>query len=333
VDLDGGRTHLTIPARGAADSPAPAHCREPGCTGTIEDGYCNLCGARGPTLRDHFSEQPATWVGAVSDRGHRHWRNEDAMATAADAVSGSFCALVVCDGVTPSTDSDQASARCAAAAREILVDAHRAGWPGRSGEFWTARLAAAAEAADAEAVAVAAALRASATAGATENPPASTFVAAVYDRDILVCGSVGDSRAYWLPDDGTPVQLTTDDSWASEQVRAGLLPQADAEADARAHAITRWLGADSPDATATMSLTPTEGVAGWLLACTDGLWNYCSSAKDLAALVARTATAAARPVELAGALVQWANDQGGQDNVTVVLARIPGTGGGGGRTE
>jgi len=64
---------------------------------------------------------------------------------------------------------------------------------------------------------------------------------------------------------------------------------------------------------------------GWLLVCSDGLWNYCSAAEDLAALVRDTAEGPpeeAEPLTLAGALVDWANTQGGQDNITVALARI-----------
>ncbi len=62
---------------------------------------------------------------------------------------------------------------------------------------------------------------------------------------------------------------------------------------------------------------------GWVLVCSDGLWNYCSEAGDLAALLAATSrTSGAEPLPLAGALVDWANAQGGQDNITVALARI-----------
>jgi serine/threonine protein phosphatase PrpC len=64
---------------------------------------------------------------------------------------------------------------------------------------------------------------------------------------------------------------------------------------------------------------------GWLLVCSDGLWNYCSAAQDLADLVRQTSTVsveAAEPLALAEALVSWANAQGGQDNITAALARI-----------
>jgi serine/threonine protein phosphatase PrpC len=64
---------------------------------------------------------------------------------------------------------------------------------------------------------------------------------------------------------------------------------------------------------------------GWLLVCSDGLWNYCSAAQDLADLVRKTSSAAAgasEPLALAQALVNWAKAQGGQDNISTALARI-----------
>ncbi|MEP7034039.1 MAG: zinc ribbon domain-containing protein, partial [Actinomycetota bacterium] len=91
------------------------------CGGKVsDDGYCDTCGARAPRLRDHFSEMPAPWVAAVSDRGIRHSRNEDAMALAADPDPGSRAVLVVCDGVSNSIDSDVASLAAARAARAVL---------------------------------------------------------------------------------------------------------------------------------------------------------------------------------------------------------------------
>jgi serine/threonine protein phosphatase PrpC len=158
---------------------------------------------------------------------------------------------------------------------------------------------------------------------AVASPASCTFVAAVVEQDLLVVGSVGDSRAYWLPDAGTAVALTLDDSFAQEQISSGV-PRAQAERGPQSHAITRWLGADAPDhspTTATMRLAE----PGWLLVCSDGLWNYSSAAQDMAELVRHTSSTspeASEPLALAGALIDWANAQGGQDNITVALARI-----------
>ena len=89
-----------------------------------------------------------------------------------------------------------------------------------------------------------------------------------------------------------------------------------------AHAITRWLGVDAPDHTPRVTSVVIDA-PGWLLVCSDGLWNYCSPAEDVAALVARTAArSAGEPLATASALVDWANGQGGRDNITVALARL-----------
>ncbi|MBT0994972.1 serine/threonine-protein phosphatase [Cellulomonas sp. DKR-3] len=317
-DGPGGDETETAPvARVAAPAPGPV-CRA--CGGTVApDGYCEQCGEPAVSRRDHWSERPAAWVGGVCDRGVRHPRNEDAMALAA---SGSFAALVVCDGVSTAPDSDVASAAAAAAAVEVLV----AGGPdgaepvggsaGARTAAWSALLARAAVAGDD-------AIRA--TAGATHGPddvPSCTFVAAVLDASLLVVAWLGDSRAYWLPDAGPAEQLSADDSWAGDLIARGV-PRVAAEASPQAHAITRWLGPDATDVT-TRSTATVVDEPGWVLVCSDGLWNYCSPAEDVARLVRESAAEVdGDPERTAGALVAWANAQGGRDNVTVALARVP----------
>ena len=85
-----------------------------------------------------------------------------------------------------------------------------------------------------------------------------------------------------------------------------------------AHAITRWLGADAPTADASTASITTCG-PGWLLVCSDGLWNYCSDAATLRSLLDKQPS---EPLARAEALVEWANQQGGRDNITVTIARI-----------
>jgi serine/threonine protein phosphatase PrpC len=322
--LDGARTHLVLPP-GAADAdsgrlPLSTVCAS--CGGEVDDErWCTVCGARAPSERDHWAEQPAAWVGAVCDRGIRHTRNEDAMATAADAAPDSFCALVVCDGVTTAAASDVASLAAAIAARDLLSAARAhapEGSPSGRIVHWTAEIEAASLAANAAATEVAS------TVPADAEPPSCTFVTAVLDGPFVVAGWVGDSRAYWLPDSGVPLQLTVDDSWATDQVALGM-PRDEAEDDTRAHSITRWLGIDAPDPTARCASTSIDG-PGWLLVCSDGLWNYCSPAADLRALVeAEVARLGDDPLAVADALVAFANEQGGQDNITVALARVTST--------
>ena len=308
--------------RGAgAEVAAPTTCRDCGA-GSYLDGYCDQCGAKAPDPRDHFTEEPAPWLAGVCDIGARKRRNEDAMALLASTKPLQQGVVVVCDGVSNSTNSHIASLAAARAAREVLDDPipHAMGQPSAILAAIQQRLSQAVLAAKAAVV--------ESTADPTgETPPSCTFVAALIDEGVAVVGNVGDSRAYWLPDAPTSpaLQLGEDDSYAAEQMREGV-PRKDAETGAQAHAITRWLGVDSPD-----DLTPHTAVQpldadGWLLLCSDGLWNYCSDAESLRQLVARTSAGLAphgrHPLTLAQRLVDFANDQGGVDNITVALARV-----------
>jgi serine/threonine protein phosphatase PrpC len=310
----------TDPDSGAVPPPPPPPpptgrpCAS--CGGRIaDDGYCEQCGEKAQVERDHWAERPADWVAGVCDRGIRHARNEDAMALAASgspAAAGRFAALVVCDGVSAAPDSDVASLAAARAARDVLASGGPDGAAPVTGDVteriqaWQALMASASTTAnDAVLVAVG-------EAAERAEPPSCTFVAAVVDGPLVVAGWVGDSRAYWIPDHGTAHQLSVDDSWAHELMAMGT-PRHVAENAPQAHAITRWLGPDSTDPVSS----------GWVLVCSDGLWNYCSPADDLVHLVRSTqATTGPDPQALAAALVRWANAQGGRDNITVTLARF-----------
>ncbi len=300
-----------VPA-GAVAAATP--CHECG-GGVADDGYCTVCGAAAISARNHYSEQPAPWVAAVCDRGLRHTRNEDAVALAASPEPGGHAVLVVCDGVSSSTASDVASLAAAGAARDVLA-ARRQPSTGGLAAVVAASTKALVLATDAANDAVIA----NTTTG-PGNPASCTFVAAVLHGRELTVGWVGDSRAYWLPDASSARVLTVDDSFAAEQMAQGV-PRAAAENGPQAHAITRWLGIDAPDHTPRTASLDLVG-PGWLLVCSDGLWNYCSEPQDVAALVTGTSrTAGSEPLPLAGALVDWANAQGGQDNITVALARV-----------
>jgi serine/threonine protein phosphatase PrpC len=316
---ESARTHLITLATHVSDQPAvPQPCPCASCGGEVgPDGWCTVCGNRASNGREHVSFQPAPLAAGVTDKGKIHPRNEDACALAGD---GSWAVLVVCDGVSTATDSDVASLAAVNAARDVLVAAPRCpdADPGARIQHWSEQLVAAGNAADQAAIEAAHAI------GDVDNPPSATFVAAVADGAVIVAAWIGDSRAYWLPDNGAAQQLSVDDSWATAQIELGMTREA-AELTPQAHAITRWLGPDGPGGDAsTSAMTATE--PGWLMVCSDGLWNYCSPATSLGSLVASFALT--DPLPLAEALVAWANDQGGHDNITVTLARInPSTGG------
>ncbi len=307
--------------------PTPlSRCAQCG-TGGYLDGYCDTCGAKQPDPRDHFAEEPAAWVGGVCDIGRRHSRNEDAMALLGSGRPLQQGVLVVCDGVSNTTDSHIASLAAARAARDVLDDPvpRGMGLPDAVIGVIATRLGQAVVAARQAVVETTPDVK-------DPTPPSCTFVAALIDEGLAVVGNVGDSRAYWLPDapSSEPRQLSSDDSFAAEQMREGM-PRKDAETGPNAHAITRWLGIDSPDDLTphVASLQLTED--GWLMLCSDGLWNYCSDALALRQLLADTVTRLGthglHPPTLAQALVDFANAAGGVDNITVALARVGATAG------
>ena len=288
------------------------------CGGVIgTDGYCQTCGTKAPTERDHYTEQPASWVAACCDRGVRHHRNEDATAVAAEPVPRSRAVLVVCDGVSTSIDSDVASLAAARAAREALV-AQRPTGLGTPASRVAAISGAVVKAATAANTAVI-----DNTAPDSENAASCTFAAAVVEADLVVFGNVGDSRVYWIPDHGSigePTELSVDDSVAQARIAMGT-PREEAENGPQAHAITKWLGRDSRDFVPRTGSTVVNS-PGWVLVCSDGLWNYASEAAALQSLVAEISTPESDPLPLAVGLVEWANSQGGKDNISVALARL-----------
>jgi serine/threonine protein phosphatase PrpC len=288
------------------------------CGGVIgPDGYCLNCGTKAPTERDHYTEHPAIWVAACCDRGVRHHRNEDATAVAAEPTPGSRAVLVVCDGVSTSIDSDVASLAGARTARDVLVS-HRPtglGTPASRVAATAGALVKAAAAANAAVI--------ENTAPDSENAASCTFAAAVVEADLVVFGNVGDSRVYWIPDHGStgePMELSIDDSVAQARIAMGT-SRAEAENGPQAHAITKWLGRDSPDFVPRTGSIVVQS-PGWVMVCSDGLWNYASEATALQSLVAELSAASSDPLTLAVALVDWANGRGGKDNISVALARV-----------
>ncbi|WP_260333642.1 PP2C family protein-serine/threonine phosphatase, partial [Streptomyces beigongshangae] len=281
------------------------------------DGYCENCGHAQPRERDHM-EQELEAVAAVSDRGLRHHRNEDAFSVSSTTLSDGSPAVVaiVCDGVSSATRPDEASLAASRAAGESLLAALPRGTHPQQA-MHDAILAASG----------AVNSLADRTPADHEhqphvNAPACTLVGAVVTSGLLIIGWVGDSRAYWVPVDRSspPARLTEDDSWAAQMVAAGLMSEAEAYADDRAHAITGWLGADAYELEPhTASFKPDR--PGVVIVCTDGLWNYAEGAGEMAEVV--PADAADRPLHSARVLVGHALDGGGHDNVTVAVLPFP----------
>jgi PPM family protein phosphatase len=136
--------------------------------------------------------------------------------------------------------------------------------------------------------------------------------------DTLYLAQVGDSRAYVVRD-GVARQITKDQSLMQKLIEAGELTEEEAEHSERRNIILQALG---PEPTIKVDLThQTVRRGDTLVLCSDGLSGQVSK-DEIAALVTENAdlTAACK------ALIDRANEAGGPDNITVIVARFDGSG-------
>ena len=323
---------LSIPE--GAGPPAPAltpaagtglcpNC-EAGPDSIDAQGFCSQCGLqRQPPPRDHLEAAAGPGAAGISDRGLRHFRNEDAFALG--QLDG-YTAAVLCDGVSNSPRADEASAAAALFIRDALLAGIRAGAPDLAAVMETALTRA-------HASVGALAGRHVEADGAAGDVPATTALAVLARtapaspgnvRDLAI-GWLGDSRAYFVARNGGARLLTKDHSWINEVVDAGQMTRTEASRSKNAHTVTKTLGGSPggdgrPDTPSTVRLTLAE--PGWLILCSDGLWNYAPEAPELAAWVRRLSPSGDDALSLCRALTAEALRQGGRDNVTVIAVAV-----------
>ena len=266
------------------------------------------------TLRVDLTDAAAARgdVACASDIGLRHETNQDAAALGIDG-SGHHIVLVVADGVSSTEGAEECARVVSHTARDYLTATMDQGLPINDDD--TVTLFERTFQKTHEAV-----VSGSGPIGAC------TLAVAVATHDRIVVGNIGDTRTYWFPDDGDPVRLSIDDSMAQAQMDLGLSRE-EAERGMGAHAITKWIGASATDvAPRVMAYQPQQ--SGWLLVCSDGLWNHVPDAGDLARLMADLVSKAhtddhghASPAGVANGLIAHANNCGGHDNITVALWR------------
>ncbi|HTA12363.1 MAG TPA: Stp1/IreP family PP2C-type Ser/Thr phosphatase [Solirubrobacteraceae bacterium] len=148
-----------------------------------------------------------------------------------------------------------------------------------------------------------------------EQAGMGTTLTAVYvgEHEVAIA-HVGDSRAYCLRD-GELLRLTDDHSLVDELLRQGRLTPEEAVEHPQRSVITRALGPEGAVEVDTRSFQARDGDV--YLLCSDGLTTMISE-EEIAALL----RAHPRLPEAGEALIAAANDAGGRDNITVVLARV-----------
>jgi protein phosphatase len=143
----------------------------------------------------------------------------------------------------------------------------------------------------------------------------TTLVVAVFRDNAMTVAHIGDSRLYRFRDDHLE-QLTRDHSLLQEQIDIGMITQEEARRSENKNLVTRALGVDP---TVQAEIADFDTLPGDLyLLCSDGLTDMVEDEQ-----IQRTLLALSANLELtATQLVQMANDNGGRDNVSVVLIRV-----------
>jgi PPM family protein phosphatase len=158
---------------------------------------------------------------------------------------------------------------------------------------------------------------------ANSNPRYSgmgtTLVVGVFRETRLLLGHVGDSRGYRMRA-GRLTQITHDHSLLQEQIDAGLITAEQAAFSANKNLVTRAVGVED---TVLLEIHQHDVLPGDVyVLCSDGLTDMLED-ETIAQLLQRCELLP----EAATALIDAANDAGGKDNISVVLARVRGSSG------
>lgn len=144
----------------------------------------------------------------------------------------------------------------------------------------------------------------------------TTFVAACITQESLYVLNIGDSRLYLLSEKGTIRQITQDHSLVEEKILRGEIERKDAKNHPEKNVITRALGAAEqvvPD------FFEVELEAGdYVLLCSDGLTNMVEDI-NIKEIVLQKDTSLEEKAEK---LINLANENGGKDNISLVLVHI-----------
>lgn len=149
----------------------------------------------------------------------------------------------------------------------------------------------------------------------------TTCTAVVVRGNKVWIGHVGDSRAY-LVRDGETHRLTSDHSLVAELVERGHLTEQEARHDPRRNVVTRSVGALADVQVDAGPIDEPLRPGDRIVLCSDGLHGQVSDS-EIAMLAGDQ-----EPDEACQSLIDLANERGGPDNITVIVARVPGVSGG-----
>ncbi|MDR4946336.1 Stp1/IreP family PP2C-type Ser/Thr phosphatase [Neobacillus cucumis] len=142
----------------------------------------------------------------------------------------------------------------------------------------------------------------------------TTIVAAIITDTFATIANIGDSRGYLLNEIGFK-QITEDHSLVNELVRSGQISKEDAEHHPRKNVLLRALGTEKTVEMDIRTIIFEEGDI--LLLCSDGLSNKVNEAQMMDILQNEEDLN-----QKAGSLVFLANENGGEDNITLAIVEF-----------
>ena len=144
----------------------------------------------------------------------------------------------------------------------------------------------------------------------------TTLTAVVILGNRMTIAHVGDSRAYSVFLDGRMQVLTRDHSLVKRLEELGQITSEEAEVHPQRNVLYRALGQGEPfEPDVTTSPLPQPG---YVLLCSDGLWGLVPDAEMF-----RIVAESPNPHQACKVLVERANTNGGPDNITAILVRMP----------
>jgi PPM family protein phosphatase len=146
----------------------------------------------------------------------------------------------------------------------------------------------------------------------------TTLTAAVIRETRIFFAHVGDSRGY-IYSEGRLAQFTADHSLVSDLVNKGIIRPEEAEHHPKANVITRAIGFKAGLIVDTDELPMNPETTFYLMLCSDGLYKEVDD-DTLATVFAESP----EPASAGNKLVTLANQHGGADNITVLIARASG---------
>ena len=245
-------------------------------------------------------------VGAATSVGRVRPINEDAFLAQADA--GLF---VVCDGMGGAAAGEVASRMAVDTIGAALGTTAATGT--RDGQF-SARTRQLGEAIRKANLAIMERAR-----GDKDHAGMGTTVVAAWAEDgVVSIAHVGDSRAYLANAQGFE-SVTSDHSLVEAQVKAGLINREQSLQSEHQNILLRALGRDADVEIDLAEITVAAGDR--LLLCTDGLTRMVSDDQLAAALDRHRGD----PQRACDELIEAANNNGGPDNITVVIVEFLGS--------